>query len=147
MNMKSVYVVIYLYTRVHGNILGGAVNRGLKRFFSLYRPSCHIEAYIRPEKYCFVWAGPLANHHSILTSFFLASAERRRRKERHVLRIYTSASQRYSAATDGRRVAKLAWGVAWPFIRPTLPVEKSSGFKFGEYSGQAAKNQNSANGR
>jgi hypothetical protein len=53
---------------------GGAVNRGLKWFFSLYRPSCLIEAYIRLEKYCFVWAGPLANHHSILTSFFLATA-------------------------------------------------------------------------
>jgi hypothetical protein len=48
---------------------GGALNRGLKRIFSLYKPSCHIEAYIRPEKNCFVWAGPLANHHSILTSF------------------------------------------------------------------------------
>jgi hypothetical protein len=52
-----------------GYIQGGALNRGLKRLFSLYRPSCHIEAYIRPENYCFVWAGPLANHHSILTSF------------------------------------------------------------------------------
>jgi hypothetical protein len=89
-------------------IQGGAVNRGLKRFFSIYRPSCHIEAYIRPEKYCFVWAGPLANHHSILTSFFLATAERRRRKERYVLRILTAAFRSYSAATDGRRVAKLA---------------------------------------
>jgi hypothetical protein len=58
------------------NIQGGAVNRGLKRFFSLYRPSCHIEAFLRPEKNCFVWAGPLANHHSILASFFLAAAER-----------------------------------------------------------------------
>ncbi len=44
------------------NIQGGAVNRGLKRFFSLYRPSCLIEAYVRPEKYWLVWAGPLANH-------------------------------------------------------------------------------------
>jgi hypothetical protein len=43
-------------------IQGGAVNRGLKRFFSIHRPSCHIEAYIRPEKYCFVWAEPLADH-------------------------------------------------------------------------------------
>jgi hypothetical protein len=39
------------------------------------------------------------------------------------------------------------WGVAWPFVRPTLPVEKSSEFKFAEYSGQSAENQNSANGR
>ncbi len=58
------------------HLQGGVLNRGLKRFFSMYRPSCHIEAYIRPEKYCFVWAGPLANHHSILTSFFSATAER-----------------------------------------------------------------------
>jgi hypothetical protein len=63
------------------------------------------------------------------------------------LRIYTAAIRRYSAATDGRRVAKLAWGVAWPFGYPTLPVKKSSEFKFGEYSGQSAENQNSANGR
>jgi hypothetical protein len=32
-------------------------------------------------------------------------------------------------------------------LRKTLPVEKSSEFKFGEYSGQSAENQNSANGR
>jgi hypothetical protein len=31
-------------------------------FFSLYRPSCLIEAYFRPEKYWLVWTGPLANH-------------------------------------------------------------------------------------
>jgi hypothetical protein len=37
--------------------------------------------------------------------------------------------------------------VAWPFGRKTLPVEKSSEFKSGEYGGQSAKNQNSANGR
>jgi hypothetical protein len=95
------------------------------------------------------WCGldPWLTIHSILTSFFLAMALRRRREERHVLRIYTAAIRRYSAATDGRRVAKLAWGVAWPFGRPTLPVEKSSEFKFGEYSGQSAENQNSANSR
>jgi hypothetical protein len=28
----------------------------------------------------------------------------------------------------------------------TLPVEKSSKFKFGEYGGKSAENQNSANG-
>jgi len=147
MRLKWVNACIYILYTVHMYLQGGAVNRGLKRFFSLYRPSCHIEAYIRPEKYCFVWAGPLANHHSILTSFFLATAKRRRRKERHVLLIWTAASQAYSAATDGRRAAKLAWGVAWPFGCPTLPVKKSSEFKFGEYSGQSAENQNSANGR
>jgi hypothetical protein len=86
----------------------------------------------------------LANHHSILTSFFLATAERRRQKEQYVLRIYTAASRRYFVATDGRRAAKLAWGVAWPFGCPTLPVEKSSEFKFGEYSGQSAETRISA---
>jgi hypothetical protein len=60
------------------------------------------------------WCGldPWLTIRSILTSFFLATAEWRRQKERHVLRIYTAASRRYSAATNGRRAAKLAWGVA-----------------------------------
>jgi hypothetical protein len=44
------------------HVQGGAVNQELKRLFSLYRPSCFIEAYVRPEKYWMVWAGPLANH-------------------------------------------------------------------------------------
>ncbi len=57
------------------------MNRGLKGFFPIYRPSCHIEAYIRPEKYCFVWAGPLANHPFnfnliFLSDGFTAEAER-----------------------------------------------------------------------
>jgi hypothetical protein len=95
------------------------------------------------------WCGldPWLTIHSILTSFFLAMAQWRRWKERHVWRIYTVASRRYSVATDGRRAAKLVWGVAWPFGCPTLPVEKSSEFQFGEYSGQSAENQNSAKGR
>ncbi len=101
------YLKIFLLYK-YLTLQGGAVNRGLKRFFSLYRPSCHIEAYIRPEKYWLMWAGPLANHHSILTSFFLATAERRRRKERFALRIWTAGFQSHSAATDGRRAAKLA---------------------------------------
>ncbi len=62
-------------------IQGGAVNRGLKRFFSMYRPSCLIEAYIRPEKYWLVWAGPLASHLFNFNFIFLsdgltAAAER-----------------------------------------------------------------------
>jgi hypothetical protein len=31
-------------------------------FFSMYRPSCLIEAYVRPKKYWLVWAGLEANH-------------------------------------------------------------------------------------
>ncbi len=51
---------------------------------------------------------PWLTIHSILTSFFLATAQRRRRKERHVLRIYTAASRSYSAAINGCRAAKFA---------------------------------------
>jgi hypothetical protein len=54
-------------------VQGGALNRGLKRFFSIYRPSCHIEVYIRPEKNCFVWAGPLANHPFNFNFIFLGN--------------------------------------------------------------------------
>jgi hypothetical protein len=49
-------------------------------------------------------------------------------------------------ATDGRRAAKLAWDGAWIFCGPTLPVEKSSEFKFSEYGSKSAENKNSANG-
>ncbi len=40
-----------------------------------------MEAYIRPEKYCFVWTGPLANHPFNFNLIFLsdgltAAAER-----------------------------------------------------------------------
>jgi hypothetical protein len=62
-------------------VQGGAVNRGLKWFFSQYRPSCLIEAYDRPEKYWLVWAGPLASHLFNFNFIFLsdgltAAAER-----------------------------------------------------------------------
>ncbi len=50
-------------------------------FFSLYRPSYLIEAYVWPEKYWLVWAGPLANHPFNFNFIFLgdgatAAAER-----------------------------------------------------------------------
>ncbi len=54
------------------NIQGGVVNRGLKRFFSMYRPSCLIEANVRPEKYWLVWTGPLANHLNNFYFIFLS---------------------------------------------------------------------------
>jgi hypothetical protein len=63
------------------HIQGGAVNRGLKRLFSRYGPSCLTEAYARHEKYWLVWAGPLANHPINFNFIFLsdgltAAAER-----------------------------------------------------------------------
>ncbi len=48
------------------------MNRGLKLFFSISRPSCHIKAYIRPKKNCSVWAGPLANHPFNFNFIFLS---------------------------------------------------------------------------
>jgi hypothetical protein len=56
------------------HIQGGAVNRGLKRFFSLYRPLRLIEAYVWPEKYWLVWAGPLANHPFNFNFIFLSDS-------------------------------------------------------------------------
>ncbi len=55
-------------------VQGGAVNRGLKRFFSLYRPSCLIEAYDRLEKYWLVWAGPLASYLFNFNFIFLSDS-------------------------------------------------------------------------
>jgi hypothetical protein len=47
----------------------------------MYRPSCLIEAYLRPEKYWLVWAGPLANHpfsfnFKFLSNVLMSVAER-----------------------------------------------------------------------
>jgi hypothetical protein len=56
----------------HFYIQGGAVNRGLKRFFSLYRPSYLIEAYVWPENNWLVWAGPMANHPFSFNFIFLS---------------------------------------------------------------------------
>jgi hypothetical protein len=43
-----------------------------KMFFSMYRPSCPIEANVRPEKYWLVCAGLLANHLFNLNFIFLS---------------------------------------------------------------------------
>jgi hypothetical protein len=50
-----------LFPALYEYIQGGAINHGLKRFFSMYSPSCLIEAYVRLEKYWLVCAGLLAN--------------------------------------------------------------------------------------
>jgi hypothetical protein len=52
----------FLFDLLCIQLQGGALNRGLNRFFPMDRPSCLIEAYVRPENYWLVWAGPLANH-------------------------------------------------------------------------------------
>jgi hypothetical protein len=43
-----------------------------KTDFSMYRPSCPIEAYVRPEKNWFVWAGSLAKHPFNFNFIFLS---------------------------------------------------------------------------
>jgi hypothetical protein len=93
-----------------GEIQGGAVNRGRNWFFLKYRPSCLIEAYGRLEKYWLVWAGCLANHLFNFTFIFLSdglTAAVERTAGPPDL-FSTAASQSHSAATDGRRTAKLA---------------------------------------
>jgi hypothetical protein len=63
-----------LYSCVFSILQGGVVNRGLKQFFSLYRPSCFIEAYVRPKSTGWCGLDPWLTIHSILTSYFLATA-------------------------------------------------------------------------
>ncbi len=72
----DVYTCTSSISECHVNtyVQGGALNRGLKCFFSIYMPSCLIKAYIRPEKYCFVWAGPLANHPFNFNLIFLSDS-------------------------------------------------------------------------
>jgi hypothetical protein len=62
-----------------------------------------------------------------------------------VWRKNTAAFRSYSAAMDGRRALKFEWGVAWAFACKMCLVSKSSEFKFGEYGGKSARNQNSTN--
>ncbi len=53
---RSLNVFWRFFRRSHALHLctGWGAQSWTKTFFSLYRPSCHIEAYIRPEKNCFV---------------------------------------------------------------------------------------------
>ncbi len=69
---------------------------------------------------------------SVVTSFFLVTAYWQWRNETHVLQIYTVASRFYSTATDGRRVARFDWGIAWTFACKTSHIEKSREFKTGD---------------
>ncbi len=56
---------------------GGVINGWLNCFFfSMYRPSCIIEAYVRSEKYWLVRVGLLANHLSSSDFIFLSSGSR-----------------------------------------------------------------------
>ncbi len=82
MNTKDTFLV-YEKLKIHflHRVQGGAVNHGLKQFFSLYRPLYLIEAYVWPEKYWLVLAGSLANHPFNFNFIFLsdgitATAER-----------------------------------------------------------------------
>jgi hypothetical protein len=52
----------------------GVVNRGLKQFFSMYRPSCLIKAYLGLKSTDLRGLDPWLTIYSILTSYFLATA-------------------------------------------------------------------------
>jgi hypothetical protein len=111
----------------------------------MYRPSCLIEAYVRPEKYWLVWAGLLANHlfnfNLIFLSDGLTAAAERAAGPADLYRCQPV----HFAAMDGHRVARVALGIAWPFGCKTLQIGKSIDFKSGEYCSQSVENQNSAN--
>ncbi len=76
-----------------GVIQGGAVNRGLKRFFHSIGLYILLRLMFGLKNTGWCGLDPWLTIHSILTSFFLATAQRVRRKERHVWRIYTVASR------------------------------------------------------
>ncbi len=64
---------VYVYT-VYVYVQGGVINHGLFCFiFSLYRPSCLIKAYDRPEKFRLVCVGLLLIHLFNLNFIFLGS--------------------------------------------------------------------------
>ncbi len=71
-------------------------------FFSMYRPSCLMEAFIRSKKYWFVWAGPLANHLFNFNFTLLSDG-------------LTVAAERVAcfADMDRCRATIFEWGVAW----------------------------------
>jgi hypothetical protein len=105
------------------HIQGGAVNRGVKHFFSQYI-GLHVILKLILALKSTDWSGldPWLTIHSILTSFFLAMASRWRRKERHVLRIYTAASWSYSAATGWEVQRIQVRRIWWPICRkPEFP--------------------------
>jgi hypothetical protein len=69
------------FTQIYINTGWGGESWTKTFFFLLYRPLYLIEAYVRPEKYWLLWAGPLANHINNFYFIFLsdgltAAAER-----------------------------------------------------------------------
>ncbi len=76
-------------------------------FFSIYRSSCLIEVYIRPEKYWLCMLGCRLTIYSMKAPFFATTASWRPQNEWQVLLIYTAASQSHSTAMDGCRAARL----------------------------------------
>ncbi len=78
-------VVVYTHSRGRRSTVdlrtGWGGESWTKTFLSLYRPLYLIEAYVRPEKYWLLWAGPLANHINnfyfiFLSDGFTVAAER-----------------------------------------------------------------------
>jgi hypothetical protein len=72
--LEERYIFVKFRTEKFKNFIctGWGGESWTKTFFSLYRPSYLIEAYVWPEKYWLVWAGPLANHPFNFNFIFLS---------------------------------------------------------------------------
>ncbi len=78
---RDIPVFKFAVLSIRTAITGWGGESWTKTVFSLYRPLHLIEAYVWPEKYGLVWAGPLANHPFNFNLIFLsdgatAAAER-----------------------------------------------------------------------
>jgi hypothetical protein len=65
---------VYVHTYIHTEWGGQSWTKMVGFFFSIYRPSCFIEAYSSAENYCLVCVGQLANHLWGLDLIFLSSS-------------------------------------------------------------------------
>jgi hypothetical protein len=70
------------------------MNRGLYSIFSMFRPSCLIEAYVSPDKYWLVCVEMLAAHIFKEGAIFATAASWRQRNERQVLQRHSSSPKR-----------------------------------------------------
>jgi hypothetical protein len=69
--IATIIILCYRY------IQGGAVNRGLKPFFSKYRPHVLLKLILGLKSNVLCGLDPWLTIYSILTSFFLATAAER----------------------------------------------------------------------
>ncbi len=110
-----------------------------------FLPMYLIEAFGTPKKYQLVYVKQLDEHLFNLNFIFLSNGFPAMCNEEQVLQQYSASSRPHSVAMDGHRVIKFACGVEWTFACKMCQIEKSGNFKPGNYGGQSAGVQNSAN--